>query len=673
MSNNLDRIFDECLDRMLLHGESVESCLAQYASHAGHLEPLLRTVARAGKAYAAVPTDAAAARSRQRLESTIQELLQVPEQHKRRERMGPPLPRFGLRAPGWATAAVALLLAVVLGLSGTVAASGNSLPGQALYPVKHTTEEVRLALEFSQEGKASLYLAYAERRAHELDALLKSGEMSQVEAVEVQLRRNVLAAAKAATALTDAEAASEVRSRLEGAVSSMLLRLEPALREAPEEERPRIDSVLQAIGGAYSDALETLSGLADAQHRAPGTGVLEVQTRAFSLPRVEKALVTATAIEAYVAAGEASRWVSLASGPQSFDLLRLAGGPHPLGRRSVDAGIYTRVRFAITNMIVVVDGTEHVVEVPEQPLTLSWPFRVERGALSVVSLDFNGAASLETSGPGRYILSPVVHLSVSEPVPESVAGAGEDQPEIRLKLVPPGQNTAGSVAMPSAHKEGTERDIAEGTEDKDPATVHPVATGPGWAAETRSTPDVPGPHGPAKALDEAGPGASPEIPQPAARQPEQGPPAWSASGERPGLQDTNGGTAQGTHPGPSAEAVPPQGQQPGPTAVAGPDGPGKMAQGRAEERAASAAPAAERGEHGAVVAGAAGSDVWAAGTFPAPATTAPSTSSKQPPPGPVGPVEKPGEAASAAGQPVVPPQAAKSAASKDDPLRGNPH
>ena len=50
-----DNILNECLERVLTEGETVEQCLASYPDHASELEPLLQTALFDRKASAVKP------------------------------------------------------------------------------------------------------------------------------------------------------------------------------------------------------------------------------------------------------------------------------------------------------------------------------------------------------------------------------------------------------------------------------------------------------------------------------------------------------------------------------------------------------------------------------------------------------------------------------------------
>ena len=76
----------------------------------------------------------------------------------------------------------AAITTVLLG-GAAVAASGSSLPGQLLYPVKRAVEKIDLALHRDPASQARLHLEFAQRRLTELSDLLalrRAGETVDV-------------------------------------------------------------------------------------------------------------------------------------------------------------------------------------------------------------------------------------------------------------------------------------------------------------------------------------------------------------------------------------------------------------------------------------------------------------------------------------------------------------
>ncbi len=81
--------------------------------------------------------------------------------------------------------AIAVLLASLFGGGVAVQASTDALPGQALYPLKVSLEDARLALA-DQETQLDLYLDFADRRLAEADRLLSTGAYDQLPSLFVK-------------------------------------------------------------------------------------------------------------------------------------------------------------------------------------------------------------------------------------------------------------------------------------------------------------------------------------------------------------------------------------------------------------------------------------------------------------------------------------------------------
>jgi uncharacterized membrane protein YgcG len=78
--------------------------------------------------------------------------------------------RVGLRSRRTRGAIIVGLAAGTLALSGMSAASGDAMPGDALYGVKRSTESARLALTTTDMMRGQLYLDFAGTRANEVRA-----------------------------------------------------------------------------------------------------------------------------------------------------------------------------------------------------------------------------------------------------------------------------------------------------------------------------------------------------------------------------------------------------------------------------------------------------------------------------------------------------------------------
>jgi hypothetical protein len=173
-NKEFDNILNECLERLLVKGESLEQCLERYPARAAELKPLLETALAAREASAIQPRPDFRARARYQFRSALQETA------SRKSRLS-----WGW-FPRWATV-VAIVLVLVLAGGGTVFAAGSSMPDSSLYSVKLATEQVRLTLTPSQMGKARLCAELADRRVAEISYMANKGDVQQVELITQRL------------------------------------------------------------------------------------------------------------------------------------------------------------------------------------------------------------------------------------------------------------------------------------------------------------------------------------------------------------------------------------------------------------------------------------------------------------------------------------------------------
>ncbi|MBI4336356.1 MAG: DUF4382 domain-containing protein [Chloroflexi bacterium] len=412
MTVPFEKVLDECIDRIILGGETVEACLARYPEYASELAALLRTVTATAQAYRGPVTAEAKEQSRHRLQAEMARLAR--QEVKVPERGTPRTQRAVDWQPRWAVALVATLLAVLIGGASTVAASGSALPGAPLYPVKRTTEEVRLALEFSKVEKAKLHVAYAERRATEISALLASGTGPLVDSTQEDLTRQLKEAHRIASTIDDQQAVVDLTAALAASASRTMAGLQLSLADSPDSSQSAARESYEVASEAYATRVEALA----ARVRRPAAlalGTLQLRAVDPSSLGLEKLALEVSAVEAHRAGDGDDGWVIISSTSQIVDLLSIAEVERFLAEQSVEPGTYTKVRFSITNATAVKDGQEYAVVVPSGQISLTRPFSVVEGQTTVVLLDFNSAQSLKTTGQGEYTLSPQVRLLAEEP------------------------------------------------------------------------------------------------------------------------------------------------------------------------------------------------------------------------------------------------------------------
>jgi hypothetical protein len=171
MPDDFDSILDNCLADIAAGRATIETCLRNYSTHAGQLVVLLETAERAKTLLppAHLPDD-----KRRVLESR---LLRQAAQIQARPASRPVAARRPVYRRGFAWLAASVVVVFLL-ISSAVGASAASVPGEFLYPVKRTTEQVRLALA-PQEGQVDLHLEFARQRLQELQVVERRGEVSE--------------------------------------------------------------------------------------------------------------------------------------------------------------------------------------------------------------------------------------------------------------------------------------------------------------------------------------------------------------------------------------------------------------------------------------------------------------------------------------------------------------
>jgi hypothetical protein len=175
----IETILTECIKDIKSGRATLAECLNRYPSRRGELEPLLK-VALNIQELPVVELDSS---YKQAAKARLLQQISTAKVEKPRSFTN----IFSFKQPlrfAWARVAVfvavALVVLAMLG-SGTVYASQNSLPGELLYPVKTSFEDVRILFAGSSGAKAKLNLQFAQIRLEEMNKLAASnGERTQL-------------------------------------------------------------------------------------------------------------------------------------------------------------------------------------------------------------------------------------------------------------------------------------------------------------------------------------------------------------------------------------------------------------------------------------------------------------------------------------------------------------
>jgi len=143
------------------------------------------------------------------------------------------------RSPMFTFARILILLAVAFGgTTATAFAAQESLPSEALYPIKTFVEDVRLALTSDPEAEVELLLQLSDERMEEIAALIEQG-LPVPDAVATQLQSHLNLALKTCAELDDAT----------------LLKLMAQIQERSQEQLKVLEKLGEGSGNQPEDAL----------------------------------------------------------------------------------------------------------------------------------------------------------------------------------------------------------------------------------------------------------------------------------------------------------------------------------------------------------------------------------------------------------------------------------
>jgi len=179
-SKELDNILDECLNRLMFKGETLEQCLRHYPKHVDELKPLLEAALVTSRLSSLEPSPEFKDKARVQLYTALRKM----ESKRSRSFFN-----LGWR-PQW-VAVTAVVLALFLAGGSTAAAASGSMPDDFLYPVKRATEQVQLAFTFTSIGKAEFHTRMADRRVEEIVYLANENKTEKIEMLVASLETSL--------------------------------------------------------------------------------------------------------------------------------------------------------------------------------------------------------------------------------------------------------------------------------------------------------------------------------------------------------------------------------------------------------------------------------------------------------------------------------------------------
>ena len=182
MGKGLEHTLAECLEALEEGRLSIEQCQERYAEDWGLLRRLLPIASALRDAPPVTPSFSFRRDARRRL------IAQLPPR-KSSKKINWALPRLSnlFKMPNVPTIKpamqlLAILLVIIFMGTGVSAAfaSSDSLPGDVLYPIKTSVENIQLLLSFDEVKQAQLQIDFAQRRIGEMKALALQGRYEDI-------------------------------------------------------------------------------------------------------------------------------------------------------------------------------------------------------------------------------------------------------------------------------------------------------------------------------------------------------------------------------------------------------------------------------------------------------------------------------------------------------------
>lgn len=240
MSENIAEILAECLEAIENGTMTAAACLQKYPQYQTELKELFGTLQVVKSVPAVTPSLQFRQNAPARLLKKINAGKSPKPQKQRRKRTG-----FGLRKA--ATAALVVLIAFSATGVGAAYAASDDLPGDPLYGVKTTVEDLQLAFS-DDEGDVGLLNKFANRRVDEIKALTEAGRFDDIPAAVQSFEKTNGKLGQAINDLAESDPgkAEALSATLEEARETRTDTLTELLDKLPEQAQKGIQNAINA-------------------------------------------------------------------------------------------------------------------------------------------------------------------------------------------------------------------------------------------------------------------------------------------------------------------------------------------------------------------------------------------------------------------------------------------
>lgn len=251
-------------------GTDLDTVLFRYPDLAAELRPILEASVNAKRMAVPAPSTDVVRRNRARV-----------LQHAAHMREAQVTPSRRVWFASLRRVAVALAVVAMLLISGTnlVSAASATLPGDNLYPVKRTWEDVLLLFTFDLQQREALEIEHENERLHELREIFAEGRAAEVEFAGLVTQQNgsewvvsgVPVVISAQTEVRDGPIAIGSAVRVKGETMSNGIVLAERVRLLPPNAKLP-DADIEEDGDDHSGEGSEDDGNQDEDHSGPGSG-----------------------------------------------------------------------------------------------------------------------------------------------------------------------------------------------------------------------------------------------------------------------------------------------------------------------------------------------------------------------------------------------------------------
>lgn len=169
--NNLYEVLEKCLLE-IEQGADVDTVIFRYPEFADELRPILETSIKAMEMAVPEPPSYVVQINRAKV---LQHAAQM------REAKAKPASRIWFASLRRLAVTIAVVLALFVSGNGLVHAASNTIPGDNLYPVKRTWEDVLVLFTFNTQQRETLEIEHENERLDEINELFAEGRSVKVD------------------------------------------------------------------------------------------------------------------------------------------------------------------------------------------------------------------------------------------------------------------------------------------------------------------------------------------------------------------------------------------------------------------------------------------------------------------------------------------------------------